>query len=89
MSLVVNQKKKENNTPEVCFRNMLSQISGVSTKIADVLVDKYKNMGNLIYELKAHDSKEVIIKLLSEFKYGTSNRRIGEKIAEKIYLNIF
>jgi crossover junction endonuclease MUS81 len=82
-------KKKENNTPEICFRNMLSQISGVSNKIADVLVNKYKNMGNFIYELKEHDSKEVIIKLLSEFKYGTSNRRIGEKVAEKIYLNIF
>ena len=83
-------KKKENNTPEICFRNMLSQISGVSTKIADVLVDKYKSMGNFISELKENtNNKSEIIKLLSEFKYGTSNRRIGEKVSEKIYLNLF
>jgi crossover junction endonuclease MUS81 len=82
-------KKKDNNTPEICFRNMLSQISGVSTKIADVLVDKYKNMGNFIVQLKESENKENIIKILSDFKYGSSNRRIGEKVAEKIYLNLF
>jgi hypothetical protein len=43
--------KKENITPEICYRNQLSQIPGISTKIGDVFVEKYKNMNNMYKEL--------------------------------------
>jgi crossover junction endonuclease MUS81 len=83
--------KKENLTIESCFINMLSQISGVSSTIASVFVKKYKNMANFICELKDKTNldKIQIIKLLSEEKYGKSNRRVGEKVAEKIYNFLF
>jgi crossover junction endonuclease MUS81 len=83
--------KKENLTPETCFRNMLNQIPGVSNSIAGVLCDKYKNMENFIFELKkaSDDKKMEVINLISNEKYGSNMRRIGEKTAEKIYMYIF
>ena len=81
--------KKENLTYEVCFKNMLSQIPGVSTTMANVFSLKYKNMGDFIIKLKEIGDKESIIKIISEEKYGTNNRRIGNKVGEKIYNFIF
>ena len=83
--------KKENLTPETCFRNMFNQIPGVSNSIAGVLCDKYKNMENFIFKLKEESDgrKMEIINLISNEKYGSNMRRVGEKIAEKIYIYIF
>jgi len=83
--------KKENLTAEICFRNMFNQIPGVSNSIANVLCNKYKNMENFIFELKKEvDGKKMeIIKIISNEKYGSNNRRIGEKTAEKIYMYVF
>ena len=83
--------KKENLTIDICFRNMLSQIPGVSTTMASIFVNKYKNMENFILNLKeeTNNNKSKIIKLLSDEKYGTNNRRIGDKVGEKIYNFIF
>lgn len=81
--------KKENLTIDICFRNMLSQIPGVSTTMASVYVNKYKNMENFILNIKENNDKNKIIKLLSDEKYGTNNRRIGDKVGEKIYNFIF
>jgi crossover junction endonuclease MUS81 len=81
--------KKENLTVNVCFRNMLSQIPGVSTNIASVYVDKYKNMATFINKLKDENDKSKIIKLLGDEKYGANNRRVGDKVGEKIYNFIF
>ena len=79
--------KKENLTINICFRNMLSQIPGVSTTMANIFVDKYKNMENFfsIIREQTNNDKTKIIKLLSEEKYGANNRRIGDKVGEKIY----
>jgi ERCC4-type nuclease len=83
--------KKENLTINICFRNMLAQIPGVSTTMANVYVDKYKNMENFILNIKeqTNNDKTKIIKLLSDEKYGSNNRRIGEKTSEKIYNFLF
>ena len=83
--------KKENLTVNICFRNMLSQIPGVSTTMASVYVEKYKNMENFILNLKeqTNNDKTKIIKLLSEEKYGENNRKIGVKAGEKIYNFLF
>jgi crossover junction endonuclease MUS81 len=79
--------KKENLTQEVCFRNMLSQIPGISINMASIFVDKYKNMATFIIELKKEGDKENIIKILGNEKSGT--RKIGSKTAEKIYNFVF
>ena len=81
--------KKDNLTPEICFRNMIAQINGVSTGMATVFMDKYKNMDNFINKLKEegeNDSKKMI-KILGDEKYGS--RRIGTKVGERLYINIF
>lgn len=84
-------KKKDNITGSICFRNMLIQIPGISVKIAQVFEEKYKNMNNFICILKENNNSEKnkIIKSLAEERYGTTNRRVGDKVSEKIYEFIF
>ena len=83
--------KKENITSNICFRNMLAQIPGVSTTMANVYVDKYHNMENFIQTLNnsSNKNKHELILLLANEKFGKTNRKIGEKISEKIFNNIF
>ena len=82
-----NIKKKENITKDICFRNMLCQIPGVSNKISNIFVNKYNNFENFIIELQKLNNRENIIKSISDEK--NENRKIGEKLAEKIYYYIF
>jgi len=74
-------KKKENITPETCFRNMLVQIPGISTTIAQVFVDKYHTMNHFVKQIETHGIED-----LSNEKYGKNNRKVGLKVAEKIVL---
>jgi crossover junction endonuclease MUS81 len=86
-----NTSKKENLTVDICFRNMLSQIPGVSNTISSIYVSKYKTMENFITKIKeeSNNDKNNIINLLSNEKYGKNNRKIGTKLGEKIYNYIF
>jgi crossover junction endonuclease MUS81 len=85
-----NTFKKDNLTQEVCFRNMLAQIPGVSISIASVYVNKYKNMESFINKLKENNNnKDNIITLLASEKHGKNNRKVGEKLSQKIYNYIF
>ena len=83
--------KKDNLTYDSCFRNMLAQIPGLSITMASVYTQKYKNMANFILQIKelGNNQKKEIIKILGNEKYGLNNRRIGDKVAEKIYNYIF
>lgn len=76
--------KKDNLTQEICFRNMLNQIPGVSTGISTVLAEKYKNIVEFTKQLNEFERKDSI-KLIANEKYGSNNRRIGDKVGEKIY----
>jgi len=83
--------KKENITQKICFRNMLSQIPGISNSIASVFVEKYGNMENFIMTIKANgnNDKKSIIKLIGSEQHGKNKRKVGDKTGEKIYLFIF
>ena len=83
--------KKDNITQEICFRNMLSQICGVSTSMANIYVEKYKCMENFIETLsnQSNKNKHELILLLANEKFGKTNRKVGEKIGEKIFHYIF
>ena len=83
--------KKENITPSICFRNQLSQIPGISTKISEMFVEKYKTIVNMIKKLEedGENDREKIIENLSQHKFGANNKKIGEKTAEKIYHYFF
>jgi crossover junction endonuclease MUS81 len=79
--------KKDNLTPQICFRNMLCQINGISNNIANVYVKKYENMKNFINILGTNDNN-TLLEILANEK-NENNRRIGEKLAEKILIYIF
>lgn len=76
--------KKENISQRICFENMMKQIPGISTKIADFLGDKYGTINNFMKTIGAEENQ---IKTLSELNYGV--RKIGKKTAEKIYYYLF
>lgn len=82
--------KKENITLSICFRNMLCQIPGISNTIANIFVEKHNNIEDFInYFRKNYNDKNTIINIISNEKYGKNNRKIGNKIAEKIFNHIF
>jgi crossover junction endonuclease MUS81 len=85
----IHKIKKDNLTPSICFRNMLCQINGISPSIAKIYVEKYGNMKNFINIHNSETTIHEIINILANEKNETNNRRIGEKIAEKICINIF
>lgn len=80
--------KKENMTEKVVFRAMLCMIPQVSNTIADVLIDQYENMERMIIEIREEDSWQMV-KKISEMKYGSSQRRIGEVTAMRILTHLF
>jgi ERCC4-type nuclease len=87
--------KKDNLTPQICFRNMLCQIPNVSIGIATVFAAKYGSMDGMITSLKYGEvngenvNKEHILAKIANEKYGKNNRRIGDKTGEKIYNFLF
>jgi ERCC4-type nuclease len=82
--------KKENLTPEICFRNMLCQIPGISNTIANVFVEKYKNMENFIQSTRQEfNNKQQWVTNIGNYKYAKNNRKMGEKVSEKIYDYLF
>ncbi len=88
-------RKKENLTPYRCGILQLAQIPGLSTKIAQVILDKYGSVYNLcccyqqILGSDGNDeNKTKAINLLSEIKYNIANgksRRVGKVASTKVY----
>lgn len=76
--------KKDNITSSICFRNMMKQIPSVSTKLADVLTDKFKSISNFVQTLSEQGSIESKIQYLSEIRFGSNLRKVGLKTAAKI-----
>ena len=83
----IQQIKKKNSNHETCFHNMLCGIPGVSIKISSLFVDEFKTiqqfMNYLLQELE--NDPEKIISFIENKKYGKNNRKIGKKIATKIW----
>lgn len=65
-----------------CFTNMLSVIPGVSNKIAQCIVDKYKTLPNLMNEFK--DLPELLSTIQT-----TDKRKLGVVLSKKIHANIY
>lgn len=74
----ISTKKKENNSAEATYLNMLSQITGVSIKIAKEISQVYPTMKELINGLEISG-----IGSLADIKIG--NRKIGKVCAQRIY----
>ena len=79
-------KKKENITSNICYISQLSQIPGISNKIASHISEKYSSMMILCKEYSENP------KLLEKFEYSINNdktRKLGIKKNEVIYNFLF
>ena len=83
--------KKDNITPERFGILSLTIIPGVSARVASVIINEYKGLPNLIVNINSlEDESEVksFIKKMSDIQIdinGGKKRRIGIKIAERLY----
>ena len=78
---VVKKVKKENVTPDNIGSIILSQIPGVSSKTAEVIIDKYKTILNLLQCLEKDNN------CLNNLTYNTAKgqaRRISQKSVKNI-----
>ena len=83
--------KKKNMNSETCFLNMICGIPGISNKTGQIIVDKYKNIGNMMTFFKdsLNNNKEEIIKELEVIKVGPNLRKLGSKHASNIYCFLY
>lgn len=85
-SKYIKLKKKDNITPEICYISQLSQIPGISNKIAQDIYNKYNSIGLLC------SNYEKDCKLLENFEYEIKDckkRKLGKKKNELIYKFLF
>ena len=78
--------KKDNMTPKLCNILQLSQIPGVSKQTAEVIINKYSSLTNLIVEYNKLGVEEAIT-FLKEIKLA--NRKIGPVLSKRIYEYLF
>ena len=67
--------KKQNLTPEICFILQISQIPGISKKIAQIIAKNYPNWNSLLEGIKDKPT----------FLHVTKSAKIGEKRFLQIY----
>lgn len=74
----IKTNKKENIDKTMCSILQLSVIPGVSKNIAELIIDKYETVGNLIEEFKKNDNL-----MLVDINLG--KRKLGKMLSTKIY----
>lgn len=74
------KKRSDNIIPETFFYNMLCMIPSVSNNSANVIVEKYENLGKFYEELKV--KRENIIDEIANLKHS---RKLGKKLAENVF----
>ena len=83
--------KKKNMNSETCFLNMICGIPGISNKTGKIIVDRYKNIGNMmtVFKDNLNNNKDDIIKELEFIKVGSNLRKLGSKHASNIYTFLY
>ena len=87
-------KKKDNLTPLNCNLLQLAQIPGMSLQNAQIIIDKYGSIANLIkayYDINDMD-EDKRIKMLIDLEISISNgkkRKLGKVLSERIYQYLF
>ena len=91
-------KKKDNLTPLNCNLLQLAQIPGMSLQNAQIIIDKYGSIANLIksyYDINDIDETKIEdkrIKMLIDLETSISNgkkRKLGKVLSERIYQYFF
>jgi crossover junction endonuclease MUS81 len=84
-------KKKDNLTTSNCSLLQLAQIPGMSLQNAQVIIDKYKSIANLIKSYYEID-ESIRHKMLIDLEISISNdkkRKLGKVLSERIYQYLF
>jgi ERCC4-type nuclease len=87
----LSRKKKGNMTTNVWFISVLSQIPGISEKIAIVIVEKYSSMAMLYSTYELYPEKERK-DMLIDITYPINNdkkRRIGPTLSNRVYEYVY
>lgn len=63
-------RKKENITPELCYKLQLSTIPGISLNMAEIIFESFKDMPTLINKLKADGPMALMDINLGKMKFG-------------------
>lgn len=87
---LVKTAKRENLTPSVCQKVQLAQIPGVSASIADVVLNEYTSLVNLISCYQSipeteTGSRELFLSTLQV----TPKRKLGKVLSARIYKYLF
>jgi ERCC4-type nuclease len=89
-------KKKDNLNSNNCSLLQLSQIPGLSLANAQVIIDKYKSIANLIKSYHEIEDEDKRGKMLSDLETGSSTltetgkkRKLGKVLSERIYKYLF
>jgi len=88
---LLKKRKKDNITKDNILLLCLSQIPGISEKIASTISEQYQTMNNFITELNKLSNEEKI-NYLSKIEINIQNnkkRKVGKKISEKIVDYLF
>lgn len=76
--------KKDNITPKHCQLIYLSSIPGISTKMAEFIIEKYQTLSHLLDIYKDLQEEKEKENLLSKLQYSKT-RKIGPSASKKIY----
>lgn len=77
-------RKKENLTPELCYKIQLSSIPGVSLNMAEKLTQVYPNLMTLMTALQEGGEKTLIEVSLGKMKFGkVKSKRVYEYLLQK------
>lgn len=84
------KSSKKNITPMLVYKLQLSSIPGISSKIADVIIQKYPTLMDFIEELHSYEDSERF-EIIKNIKYESNGkmRRIGKKIATNLNKYLF
>lgn len=79
--------KKQNMTPKMCNIVQLCQIPGVSTKIANIILESHGSISNLIITYNSIEDEPQKKELLKNLviKNEEKTRKLGPKLSERIY----
>lgn len=77
-------KKRDNVTPDVCYRAMLATIPGVSAKCADIIATSWPSMFQLCKFLETPDAIKTLENMLQD-PSASKPRRIGPVVAGRIF----
>jgi ERCC4-type nuclease len=83
----IKMKKKDNLTPTNCSILQLAQIPGISVSVANLIINQYKSISNLVLSYNGKEEKDKEL-MLANIEIGTSTgkkRKMGAILSKRVY----